>query len=94
MLFRSTVTDGDGRRHSLDVLADSSYDAAHLYLHAAKSNPSSALPVPTRETVFDVVAEGKVHRVTGDRLRDWIEKRREEFKGPRGYLFGQREVMD
>jgi hypothetical protein len=89
-----TVTDGDGRRHSLDVLADSSYDAAHLYLHAAKSNPSSALPVPTRETVFDVVAEGKVHHVTGDRLRDWIEKRREEFKGPRGYLFGQRAVMD
>lgn len=41
-----TVSDGDGRRHSLDVQAESSYDAAHLYLHAAKSNPASALPVP------------------------------------------------
>ena len=27
-----TVTDGDGKRYSVDVNADSSYDAAHLYL--------------------------------------------------------------
>jgi hypothetical protein len=27
-----TTTDGDGKRYSLDVQAESSYDAAHLYL--------------------------------------------------------------
>jgi hypothetical protein len=89
-----TVLDGDGRRHSLDVMAASSYDAAHLYLHAAKSNPASALPVPTPQTVFEIVADGKVHRVTGERLRKWIQAQREERKGPRGHLFSQRAVME
>lgn len=27
-----TVTDGEGKRYSLDMNGDSSYDAAHLYL--------------------------------------------------------------
>ena len=27
-----TVTDGEGKRYSVDVNAESSYDAAHLYL--------------------------------------------------------------
>ena len=66
-----TVADAGGRRHSLDVLADSSFDAAHLYLTAAKANRESCLPVPTNETVFEVVAEGKVHCVRGTKLRDW-----------------------
>jgi hypothetical protein len=89
-----TVADANGRRHSLDVLADSSFDAAHLYLTAAKANRESCLPVPTNETVFEVVAEGKVHRVRGTKLRDWIMKRRGELGGPAGYLFSQRAVMD
>jgi len=31
-----TVTDANGRRHSLDVIASSTYDAAHLYVTHAK----------------------------------------------------------
>jgi len=33
---------------------------------------------------------GKVHRVSGAKLQKWINKRREEWKGPRGMLFKQR----
>jgi hypothetical protein len=89
-----TVVDPDGRRHSLDVLAKSAYDAAHLFLHTAKENRASELPIPTRETVFEVVCEGKVHRVSGARLKQWIQRRRGELGGPAGFLFSQRAVME
>jgi len=39
------VVDAAGKRNSIDVLADSLYDAAHLYLNAAKSNRASCLPI-------------------------------------------------
>jgi hypothetical protein len=42
-----TVIDPDGRRHSLDVLADSSYDATHLFFGHAKAHRGSGLPIPT-----------------------------------------------
>ena len=35
-----TVTDGEGKRYSLDVNASSSYDAAHLYLTHVKEQPA------------------------------------------------------
>jgi len=89
-----TVIDPDGRRHSLDVLAESLYDAAHLYVHTSKSNPASGLPVPVAETVFEVAANGRIYKVTGARLRQWIAKQREERKGPRGFLFQKRAMMD
>ena len=47
-----TVTDPDGRRHSLDVLADSTYDAAHLFVVEAKKERAVGLPKPTLATVF------------------------------------------
>ena len=89
-----TVTDGGGRRHSLDIQADSSYDAANLYLTHVVQTPTCGLPRPTVDTVFEVVAEGKVLRVNGHRLKKWIEKRRVEWNGPRGYLFNKRPTMD
>lgn len=89
-----TVLDAGGRRHSLDLVAESSYDAAHLYFAQAKTDPKSMLPIPTRETVFEVVLDGRVYRVPGERLREWIAKRRTEGKGPSGYLFKQRPVLD
>src|SRR6185437_3718371 len=87
-----TVVDADGRRHSLDVLASSAYDAAHPFLHTAKENRASTLPIPTRETIFEIVCEGKLHRVSGAGLFEWIERRRNEHGGPAGYLFSQRAV--
>ena len=88
-----TVTDGEGRRYSLDIQADSSFDAAHLYLTHVKANPACGFPIPTTETLFEVVIDGRVHRVQGLRLKGWIEKKRHEFGGPRGYLFSQRPMI-
>ena len=85
-----TVTDGDGRRHSLDVRTTSTYDAAHLYVTHAKTQPQARLPLPTVATVFEVVTDGRVHRVTGAALQRWIEQRRQSWKGPRGALFRNR----
>jgi len=88
-----TVTDEQGRRHSLDVLASSTYDAAHLYVTHAKTNGVAALPCPTLSTVFDVVIDGRVHQIKGAALQRWIEERRSEWKGPRGILFGKRPML-
>ena len=38
-----TVTEPDGRRHSLDVLAESTYDAAHLFVVEAKKGARSRI---------------------------------------------------
>jgi hypothetical protein len=44
-------------RHSVDVRAESSFDAAHLFLTTAKSHAPSVvpepLPVPNLKTVFE-----------------------------------------
>ena len=63
-----TVLDGDGRRYSLDVLADSSYDAAHLSFTHVRGNPACGFPIPATSTVFEVVADGRINRVPGARL--------------------------
>ena len=88
-----TTVDGEGRRYSLDVQADSSYDAAHLYLCHVQSIPGCGFPIPTTSTTFEVVAKGKILTVSGGRLRTWIQNRREEWKGPRGILFKQRPII-
>lgn len=31
------------------------------------------MPIPTTETVFEVVAGGRIHQVAGARLKKWIE---------------------
>ena len=57
-----TIVDGAGQQYSLDVQARSSYDAAHLYLTHVVGPPGCGMPVPTTETVFEVVANGRIHR--------------------------------
>lgn len=89
-----TVIDPDGRRHSLDVLADSSYDAAHLFYTHARTHRGSGLPIPTIETVFEVSVKGRVHSVLGAKLKEWIVRERSERKGPMGYMFAKRPTMD
>lgn len=78
-----TVTDPDGRRHSIDVVADSTFDAAHLFVVEAKRERSAVLAKPTLSTVFEVVAGGKVYRVTGAALQRWIVDRRQRLNGPK-----------
>jgi hypothetical protein len=88
-----TVTDGEEKRYSLDVNAESSYDAAHLYLTHVRGQPACGFPIPITATVFEVIADGRVHRVSGTRLKTWIENRRHELNGPRGLLFGRRPMI-
>lgn len=85
-----TVTDQEGRRRSLDVLASSTYHAAHQYVAHVKNQAAGELPVPTLATVFEVVAHGKVHRIAGRGLQRWIVRRRHELNGPKVFLFSQR----
>ena len=89
-----TITDPDGRRHSLDVLAESTYDAAHLFVVEAKNERGGVLPNPTLATVFEIVADGKVYHVAGAALQRWIVERRQNWNGPKGYLFRQRPGLE
>jgi hypothetical protein len=89
-----TVTDADGRRHSLHLQASSSFDAAQIYVCHVKEHPERVLPRPTLATAFEVVIDGKVYRVEGRALQRWIVQRRQEWNGPRGYLFRQRPMLE
>ena len=89
-----TVTDAGGRRHSVDVFAASTFDAAHLFITHAKSDPRTGIPRLTLSTVFEVVIDGKVYRVAGKALQRWIVKERQERKGPRGMLFSRRPTLE
>lgn len=89
-----TVTDADGRRHSADVLATSTYDAAHLWVVEANKERASVLPRPTLATEFEVVTGGKIYRVNGDALQRWIVDKRQSWNGPKGYMFSKRPALE
>ncbi len=89
-----TVIDPEGRRRSVDVLADSTYDAAHLFVVEAKKERAVGMPKPTLETVFEVVTDGKVYRVAGKALQRWIVHRRQSWIGPKGYMFCKRPGLE
>jgi hypothetical protein len=78
-----TVTDSTGRRHSIDLQATSTYDAAHLYVCRAKESVGNEFPNLTLATVFEVVNGGRVYRVEGRALQRWIVKRRNEWRTTR-----------
>ena len=74
-----TVTNSTGKRYSIDVEAESTYDAAHLFLTKAKEHIiREPLPIPSPETTLEVTVNGKVHKVSSTKLQRWIMKRREE----------------
>jgi hypothetical protein len=89
-----TVMDPGGRRHSVNVHAESTYDAAHLYVVEAKKERSLGLPAPTLATVFEVVTDGKIYRVKGAALQRWILARRGAWNGPKGYMFSKRPGLE
>ena len=88
------MTDSQGRRHSVDVYACSTYDAAHLFVAHAKATPRSGLPPLGADTVFEVIAAGAIHYIKGAALQRWILKERQERKGPAGFLFSQRTTLE
>jgi hypothetical protein len=89
-----TVIEQSGRRHSVDVLACSTFDAAHIFVTHAKADPRNGIPRLSVDSVFEIVVDGKIHRVEGKALQLWILKEREERKGPRGILFSRRPTLD
>ena len=88
-----TMIAANGRRYSEDLCATSTFDAAHLFVAHAKADPRNGIPKPTVESLFEVVIDGRVYRVTGKALRGWIEKEREERKGPSGLVFRRRPTL-
>ena len=86
-----TLIDSDGMRHSLDVLADSSYDACHVFMTHAKNERRSGLPIPTADTVFEVTAKGGFCGTFG-RVADnrWMRKRQQR----RNPFFSKRRFSD
>jgi len=48
------------------------FDAAHLFVVEAKKERAVGLPKPTLATVLEVIAAGKVYRVTGTALQTWV----------------------
>jgi hypothetical protein len=89
-----TVTHPDGRRRSVDLLADSTYDAAHLYIVEAKEERSVGFPSLSLETTFEVIVDGRIYYVPGAKLQQWITKRRSRWNGPKGYLFSKRPTLE
>ena len=89
-----TVVDAEGRRHSLDLQAASSFDAAHCYVCHVKEHPDAGLPRVTLASTFEVVVDGKVYHVAGKALQRWIIKQRQELKGPKGMLFSRRPMLE
>jgi hypothetical protein len=89
-----TLIEASGRRWSVDLVASSVFDAAHLFVAHAKENPRNGLPRPTTDSAFEVSVGGKIHRVTGRALQRWILREREERRGPAGYVFGKRPLLD
>ena len=59
-----------------------------------KENPRNGLQRPSTDSTFEVIANGKVHRVTGNALQRWILNERKERRGPAGYVFGKRPLLD
>jgi hypothetical protein len=81
-----TVTDKQGRRYTLDVNANRSYDAAILTSRNVVRNPAFGI-------LLDVVRDhhrGQDLHVEGQKLKEWIEWRRIDSNGPRGHLSSQR----
>ena len=50
-----TVIEQSGRRHSVDVLACSTFDAAHIFVTHAKADPRNGIPRLSVDSVFEVV---------------------------------------
>jgi hypothetical protein len=66
----------------------------HLFVVEAKRERAVGLPKVTLATVFEVVANGRIYRVGGAALQQWIVERRQRWNGPKGYLFTKRPGLE
>jgi hypothetical protein len=82
-----TVIEESGRRHSVEVLASSTFDAAHIFITHAKADPRNGIPRLSQNSVFEVVVGGKIHRIAGKALQLWILKEGRNVKTRAGFCF-------
>ena len=87
-----TVTDAEGRRHSVDVQATSTFDAPHLFVVEAKKERAVGLPKPTLATVFEVVAAARSTTSAEQRFRGGLSINEVRGKGPRATCFARGQV--
>jgi hypothetical protein len=52
-----------------------------------KRTPGNGIPRPSLESVLEVVVDGKIHRVEGKTLQQWILKERRNAKARGQSLF-------
>jgi hypothetical protein len=80
MLCRVTAITADGRRSTLEIEARSLNYAAIEYNHRVVGS-SKRVVVPNRETLFEIEADGTIHRTTWDQVLKWgastVTKKRE-----------------
>ena len=87
-----TVMDGDGKHYSVDVNADSSYDAAHLYLTHVRGNPSCVSHPDDLDRIRG--RDGRAHSLCPGRTAEEMD--REPAAGmerPSGMLYRQRPMI-
>jgi hypothetical protein len=82
-----TVIEESGRRHSVDVLASSTFDAAHIFITHAKADPRNGIPRLSLDSVFEVAVGGKIHRIAGKALQQWILKGGRSARARAGFCF-------
>ena len=68
-------------------------DESQLCVAYAEDNARNELPRGRRK-VFEGSIGGKIHRVEGQALQRWILRERHERRGPAGYVFGKRPLLD
>jgi hypothetical protein len=70
-LCKVSTTDASGKRHTIEVEAESVYRAILLCNTHATCHPAYGLPKPTDETVFEVQIDGKADTRAFHQTREW-----------------------
>jgi hypothetical protein len=63
-LCKVSVTDASGKRHTIEIKAESVYCAVFHFNSEAVCDPAHGLPKPTEDTVFEIDVDGVIHRRT------------------------------
>jgi hypothetical protein len=69
-----SVVDPSGKRHTLDVEAESVCGAVFRFNSEAVCHPAQGLPKPTDETSFEVEVDGVIHQRTFRQATAWARR--------------------
>jgi hypothetical protein len=87
-IFAVSFTDCKGLKHTVEVSADSLYEAAALALDELRwCGFTSVIPGPTARLEIAIKEPGTTHEVPLRKLRDWVES---SAKSPRDRVIKER----